>query len=198
MLGCSNSTPAALETCLQQANVTEVAMRQYDVFTSSELLGIPFLPVVDGDFLPSDVDVCLLKCVLVFVLLKYNYAPTKTKTYIFGLLLFVFCLQTLLTSNTLLKTDVLLGLNHDEGTYFLMYGVPGFGIKDESLISRAQFLDIVDVVVPRQDNVTREAIIFEYSDWANVSSPIKNRNCVGKMVTDSVFICSVQDFGSRY
>ncbi|XP_075905947.1 cholinesterase-like isoform X2 [Nelusetta ayraudi] len=160
-LGCSNSTPAVLETCLQQANVTEVAMRQYNVFASGELLGIPFVPVVDGAFLPSDVD-------------------------------------TLLTSNTLLKTELLLGLNHDEGTYFLMYGVPGFGISNDSLISRARFLQNVELLEGSLDSVTRQAVIFEYSDWANVNNGTKNRDYLGKMVTDSVFICVVQDFASRY
>lgn len=112
--------------------------------------------------------------------------------------LLAFCPQTLLTSNTLLKTELLLGLNHDEGTYFLMYGVPGFGISNDSLISRARFLQNVESLEGSLDRVTRQAVIFEYSDWANVNDGAKNRDFLGKMVTDSVFICVVQDFASRY
>lgn len=65
VMGCSNSTPAVLETCLQEANVTELLMRQYNVFASGDLLGIPFPPVVDGVFLPNDVNVCFFMAVFV-------------------------------------------------------------------------------------------------------------------------------------
>lgn len=74
VLGCSNSTPALLEACLQKADVTAVALQQYNVFTSSELLGIPFVPVVDGVFLPSDLNVKflvhLMRCFTLPILLK--------------------------------------------------------------------------------------------------------------------------------
>lgn len=91
-----------------------------------------------------------------------------------------------------------MGVNHDEGTYFLMYGVPGFGISNDSLISRALFLQNVNLVESGLDSVSRQAVIFEYSDWADVNNSTKNRDCLGKMATDSNFICTVQEFGSRY
>lgn len=119
-------------------------------------------------------------------------------SYDYHLFFCFFCPQTLLTSNALPKTEVLLGLNHDEGTYFLMYGVPGFGISNDSLISRDLFLQNVEVLGRLLGSVARQAIVFEYSDWADVNNGTKNRDCLGKMVTDSVFICTVQDFGSRY
>lgn len=100
-------------------------------------------------------------------------------------------------SNTLLKTELLLGLNHDEGTYFLMYGVPGFGNND-SLISREQFLQNIGRLQSSLDDVSRQAVVFQYSDWADVNNRTKNRDFLGKMVTESVFICVVQHFGIRY
>lgn len=60
LLGCSTSDPTALETCMQQANVTQVAILQYQVFSNTDIIGIPFLPVVDGVFLPDKPDVWFL------------------------------------------------------------------------------------------------------------------------------------------
>lgn len=94
--------------------------------------------------------------------------------------------------------ELLLGLNHDEGTYFLMYGVPGFGINNDSLISRELFLQNIDRLQSSLDTVSRQAVVFQYSDWADVNNGTKNRDFLGKMVTDSIFICVVQDFGVRY
>lgn len=43
--------------------------------------------------------------------------------------------SVLIQSGRFLKTEVLLGLNKDEGTYFHVYGPPGFGIHNQSLIN---------------------------------------------------------------
>lgn len=69
-MGCTDSAPAALELCLQEANVTELLMRQNDVFSSGDIIGIPFPPVVDGDFLPSDVNVCFFCFFCLFIFLS--------------------------------------------------------------------------------------------------------------------------------
>lgn len=108
-----------------------------------------------------------------------------------------FPLQVLLSNGNGPKINVLLGLNHDEGTYFLMYGVPGFNNTGESLITRSQFLQGVDIVLSGADTVSKQAAIFEYSDWADVNNGTKNRNFLGQIITDDLFICPVQQFASR-
>lgn len=79
-----------------------------------------------------------------------------------------------------------------------MFGVPGFSINGDSLISRELFLQDVKLMDPSLDNVSRQAIVFEYSDWADVSNGSTNRDFLAQIVTDNIFICPVQDFGSRY
>uniref|UniRef100_A0A673K1H0 Butyrylcholinesterase n=1 Tax=Sinocyclocheilus rhinocerous TaxID=307959 RepID=A0A673K1H0_9TELE len=56
--------------------------------------------------------------------------------------------SALIQSGHFLKTELLLGLNRDEGTYFLVYGTPGSGIHNQSLISRDQFLAGVCLGLP--------------------------------------------------
>lgn len=49
--------------------------------------------------------------------------------------------QALISSGNFKETQILLGFNQDEGTYFLLYGAPGFSKDNESLISREDFLE---------------------------------------------------------
>lgn len=79
-----------------------------------------------------------------------------------------------------------------------MYGVPGFGINNQSLISRELFLQNIDSLHSSLDDVSIQAIIFQYSDWTDVNNETKNRDFLGQIITDSIFICVVQDFGARY
>lgn len=57
-VGCNKSIE--LETCLQSIDVSHLVMVQYGVLLNPSTSDIPFLPVVDGDFLPDEVDVCLI------------------------------------------------------------------------------------------------------------------------------------------
>lgn len=58
-VGCSDKT-TELETCLQSIDVNQLVMAQYGVLSNPSISDIPFLPVVDGVFLPDEVDVCLI------------------------------------------------------------------------------------------------------------------------------------------
>lgn len=49
--------------------------------------------------------------------------------------------EAMLNSGNFKDTQILLGVNQDEGTYFLLYGAPGFSKENESLISREDFLE---------------------------------------------------------
>lgn len=58
LVGCKKSTE--LETCLQSTDVSPLVMVQYGVLWNPSTSDIPFCPVVDGLFLPDEVDVCLI------------------------------------------------------------------------------------------------------------------------------------------
>lgn len=49
--------------------------------------------------------------------------------------------EVMLNSGNFKDTQILLGVNQDEGSYFLLYGAPGFSKDNESLISRVDFLE---------------------------------------------------------
>ncbi|XP_008283300.1 cholinesterase-like isoform X2 [Stegastes partitus] len=160
LLGCPTSHPA-LEDCLQLADPQKITTKQYDVLTQPELLALPFVPHVDGDFLPDKVEV-------------------------------------LLSSGTLPKKELMIGLNKDEGTFFLLYGMPGFNLSGQSLISRTDFLKGVQLALGHASDTIRQAAIFQYTDWADENDMMKNRDAVGSMVGDRLFVCPVLDFAERY
>lgn len=89
------------------------------------------------------------------------------------------------------------GLNKDEGTYFVVYAVPGFNITGESLITRNEFLAGVTLAMDTASDVTRDAAIFHYTDWIEEDNRGKNRDSLCSLVGDQMFICPVLDFAHR-
>lgn len=57
LLECPTSHPTHLEACLQQADPVKITSKQYDILTQPTILPFPFVPLVDGDFLPDEVEV---------------------------------------------------------------------------------------------------------------------------------------------
>uniref|UniRef100_A0A3Q1ESN3 Carboxylic ester hydrolase n=1 Tax=Acanthochromis polyacanthus TaxID=80966 RepID=A0A3Q1ESN3_9TELE len=160
LLGCPTSHPA-VEDCLQRADPQKISMKQYDVLTPPQILAFPFVPHVDGDFLPDKVEV-------------------------------------LLSSSNLPKKELMIGVNEDEGTYFLLYEVPGYNLSGQSLITRKDFLKGVQLSLAHASDVTREAAIFHYTDWADENNMVKNRDALGSLVGDQMIVCPVLDFAQRY
>uniref|UniRef100_A0A3Q3W5A6 Cholinesterase n=1 Tax=Mola mola TaxID=94237 RepID=A0A3Q3W5A6_MOLML len=143
LLGCSD--PAELEACLQQVDVNQLATMQFGVMGPG-FGGYPFIPVVDGVFLPDTIE-------------------------------------------SLRKKEVLLGLNRDEGTYFLIYGVPGFDLG-ESLITKKQFLYGIDLIFPGGSEI-EDVLMSEYINPASLKNPAVYREALIRMVTDTTFNCPV-------
>lgn len=110
---------------------------------------------------------------------------------------FVFSAQVLLSTGKLPKKEVLFGLNKDEGTYFLVYGLPGFNVPGESLITRNEFLKGVAIVMANASNLTRDAAIFQYTEWTDENNRMKNRDLLGSLVGDRMFVCPLLEFAHR-
>lgn len=106
--------------------------------------------------------------------------------------------NVLIQSGRFLKTELLLGLNRDEGTLFLVYGAPGFGIHNQSLINREQFLAGVSLGLTGFSDIAREAAVFQYTDWTDEQSEPKNREALGWMMGDYYISCPLLDFARRY
>ncbi|XP_068174426.1 acetylcholinesterase-like [Antennarius striatus] len=161
ILGCPTSDSDYLETCLQEAEPKKMTSKQYEVLTKVSITPFPFVPVVDGVFLPEKVEV-------------------------------------LLNSGKLPKKDLLIGINQNEGSYLLVFGMPGFNITSESLITRDEFLNGMSILMPNANDVTKEAIISKYTDWTDENNRMKNRDLMSSLVGHQKFSCPVLDFAHRY
>uniref|UniRef100_A0A3P8YC05 Carboxylic ester hydrolase n=1 Tax=Esox lucius TaxID=8010 RepID=A0A3P8YC05_ESOLU len=104
--------------------------------------------------------------------------------------------EVLLRKGQFLKKEVLIGLNKDEGTYFLT-GTPGFNITSQSLISREDFLKGVELELPGWSEIMTEAAILQYTNWTDENIGAKNRDSLGQIVGDREFNCPVLEFTKR-
>lgn len=96
------------------------------------------------------------------------------------------------------EVEVLLGAVRDEGSYFLVYGVPGFGKDNESLISREEFLGGVRMGVPQATELAAEAVVLHYTDWLDADNPVKNREALDDIVGDHNVVCPLMAFAQRW
>ena len=92
---------------------------------------------------------------------------------------------------------MLVGVVKDEGSYFLVYGAPGFSKNNESLISRAQFLAGVRVGVPQASDLAAEAVVLHYTDWLHPEDPARLREAMSDVVGDHNVVCPVAQLAGR-
>ncbi|XP_060029416.1 acetylcholinesterase [Erinaceus europaeus] len=93
--------------------------------------------------------------------------------------------------------QVLVGVVKDEGSYFLIYGAPGFSKDNESLISRPQFLSGVRVGVPQASDLAAEAVVLQYTDWLHPEDPRLLRDAMSEVVGDHNVVCPVAQLAGR-
>ncbi|ODN05788.1 Acetylcholinesterase [Orchesella cincta] len=97
------------------------------------------------------------------------------------------------------QTPLLLGSNLEEGNYFIIYYLTNlFQNKENVLVDREDFLQSVRELNPYLNNIARQAVIFEYTDWLNPHDPVKNRDNLDKIVGDKHFTCNVNELALRY
>lgn len=101
--------------------------------------------------------------------------------------------------NNFKKTNILMGSNTEEGYYFILYYLTELFRREENVyVNRDEFLHAVHELNPYVNNIARQAIVFEYTDWMNPEDPIRNRDALDKIVGDYQFTCSVNEFAHRY
>ncbi|KAM4628420.1 cholinesterase-like [Polymixia lowei] len=169
----------------------------YQAVNLGKLLGCPVSP---PDHLeaclqradPADIAVKQYEIVLEPAMIALAFAPVVDRNFLPDEP------EVLLQNGNFLKTEVILGLNKDEGTYFLVYGMPGYDITSQSLISRSEFLQGMSLAVPGASNVTRQASIHQYTDWTDENNTTKNRDALGILGGDQHFICPMLEFARRY
>uniref|UniRef100_A0A8D8LMI8 Acetylcholinesterase n=1 Tax=Cacopsylla melanoneura TaxID=428564 RepID=A0A8D8LMI8_9HEMI len=97
-------------------------------------------------------------------------------------------------------TEIIIGSNQDEGTYFLLYDFIDYFEKDgPSTLPREKFLILVNQIFKvKPDSDQASAIIHEYTDWENVMDEHMNQKLISDAVGDYFFICPTNHFAQTY
>ncbi|XP_052122869.1 acetylcholinesterase [Frankliniella occidentalis] len=96
-------------------------------------------------------------------------------------------------------TEIMIGSNQDEGTYFILYDfMESFDKDGPSFLARDKFIEIVNTIFKNMNRLEREAIIFEYTDWENMSDGYLNQKMIGEVVGDYFFICPTNKFANMF
>ncbi|CAN0093841.1 unnamed protein product [Lampetra fluviatilis] len=101
--------------------------------------------------------------------------------------------STLVDRGAFNHTDLLVGVNLNEGSFFLVYEVPGFSKDADSLITREQFLQAIGMCLPYISDLGRDAAVLQYTDWNDEHNRVKNRDALDAMVGDLNVVCPVQE-----
>lgn len=97
------------------------------------------------------------------------------------------------------KTNIMMGSNSEEGYWFIMYFLSSIFRREEDIkVTRAEFETSVVDLHPFFNEVVRQAIMFEYTDWLDPNDGDMNRNAIDKMVGDYHFTCNVNEFAYQY
>ncbi|XP_071571350.1 acetylcholinesterase [Temnothorax nylanderi] len=109
--------------------------------------------------------------------------------------------QRSLVTSSFKKTNILMGSNTEEGFYFIIYYLTELfridGAEDVK-VTRDQFISAVSELNPYVNQIGRNAIIYEYSNWLHPDDPHANRDALDKIVGDYQFTCNVNEFAGRY
>ncbi|KAJ8280467.1 hypothetical protein GJAV_G00054890 [Gymnothorax javanicus] len=106
--------------------------------------------------------------------------------------------SVLIQSGQFKNTELLLGTNKDEGTYFLVYGAPGFSIEHESLITRDNLMQVVGLYFPGYNQIALDSVVFYYTDWTDELNGKKNRDALNYIIGDYYFTCPLLEFARTY
>ncbi|XP_066449844.1 acetylcholinesterase isoform X1 [Eleutherodactylus coqui] len=105
--------------------------------------------------------------------------------------------ETLMNMGRFKPCPLIVGVNQNEGSYFLLYGAPGFSKNNESLITREEFLGGVRMSVPHANDIALEAVVMQYTDWTDEHAALKNREAMDQIVGDHNVICPMSHFAGK-
>ncbi|KAL1777558.1 cholinesterase, partial [Sigmodon hispidus] len=125
-------------------------------------------------------------------LLSINFGPTVDGDFLTDMP------HTLLQLGQVKKTQILVGVNKDEGTFFLVYSAPGFSKDNDSLITRREFQESLDRYFPGVSSLGKEAILFYYVDWLGDQTPEVYREALDDVLGDHNIICPALEFTKTF
>ncbi|XP_043274489.1 acetylcholinesterase-like [Venturia canescens] len=96
-------------------------------------------------------------------------------------------------------TEILIGNNQNEGTYFILYDFIDYFDKDQPvLLTRDKFLGIIKNIFKNMSDIEREAIAFQYTDWERAKDGYMYEEAIGDIVGDYFFICPSTQFAQLF
>ncbi|KAM4694527.1 cholinesterase isoform 1-T3 [Discoglossus pictus] len=95
------------------------------------------------------------------------------------------------------NTQILTGVNKDEGSYFLVYQIPGFSKDHDSFINRTQFLESIKLAFPKATELALDSVLFHYTNWEDEKNHAHNRDAMDDIVGDYNFICPLLEFTQK-
>lgn len=125
-------------------------------------------------------------------LLSINFGPTVDGDFLTDMP------HTLLQLGQVKTTQILVGVNKDEGTAFLVYGAPGFSKDNDSLITRGEFQEGLNMYFPEVSSLGKEAILFYYVDWLGDQTPEVYREALDDIIGDYNIICPALEFTKKF
>ncbi|XP_015603325.1 acetylcholinesterase [Cephus cinctus] len=97
------------------------------------------------------------------------------------------------------ETEILIGNNKNEGTYFILYDFIDYFEKDHaSVLERDKFLNIVNTIFKNMSQLERDAITFQYTDWERLNDGSQYQKMVADVVGDYFFICPSIHFAQLF
>ncbi|XP_066596786.1 acetylcholinesterase-like [Prorops nasuta] len=97
------------------------------------------------------------------------------------------------------KTEILIGNNQNEGTYFILYDFMDFFEKDNAIVlDREKFENIINTIFKNMSSVEREAILFQYTDWERTNDGFLYQKMIADVVGDYFFICPSTHFAQLF
>ncbi|KAG1667819.1 Acetylcholinesterase [Nymphon striatum] len=93
------------------------------------------------------------------------------------------------------KTDILMGTNANEGTFFLVYDFASYFSKDtSSLLTRVQAIEVVKRMLHHLDKEFTDLLIKHYFKNVEHDDKVSNRDIIGEILGDSIFLCPMNKF----
>ncbi|XP_070577219.1 acetylcholinesterase-like [Ptychodera flava] len=107
--------------------------------------------------------------------------------------------QTLLQHQRFKPTPVLIGINKNEGTWFLPLWLPDdFTLQEPINITQDVTAKAVATVLPCAPSLTKNIVAFQYTNWHQPDSQRSLLEAAEGIVGDTVISCPTLDFASVY
>ncbi|XP_056663285.1 cholinesterase isoform X1 [Monodelphis domestica] len=124
--------------------------------------------------------------------LKTNFCPTVDGDFLTDMP------DSLIQWGDFKQTQILVGVNKDEGTSFLVYGAPGFSKDNDSMISQKEFQEGIKEFFPGVSDLGMESIQFHYTGWSDDQIPENFRDAMDDIIGDYNFKCPALEFAKKF